>query len=523
VTNASGDYSFTGLPAGDYRADVDQTTAPAGMSLTTANDPLSITLVAGQALTNADFGFNGTGALGDRLWLDRDGDGVQDAGEPGLAGIAINRTSAGADGLFGTADDLLSSQTTGADGSYNFTKLPAGAYRVAVDATTLPSGLVGSKERDATINGSTDVMLNAGEQVTDADFGYLGAGSLGDRVWFDKNGNGVQDAGEPGIGGVGITATWYGAAGVPSGGDDLLFTTITNASGDYSFVGLPLGNYAVVVGAGIWGGTLETAELDGTLDGRSTVSLTPAAPVRADLDFGYTGAGAISQTVWRDANRNGIHESGEGGISGAVITLLWAGPDGVFGTLDDVIHTTTTDANGAYQFPNLPAGSYTVRIDPSSLPPELTASYDKDGGNDSLTTVALGVGQSMTDVNFGYGPAPTAIALARFTATWQDTAVELRWTTTAEINTFGFALYRSATGQRADALRMTPDLIRGQGRGQGGADYSWSDTSVQPGTTYVYWLVETETDGTTNEYRPARALPRIEASVRRVLLPLMRR
>ena len=58
----------------------------------------------------------------------------------------------------------------------------------------------------------------------------------------------------------------------------------------------------------------------------------------------------------------------------------------------------------------------------------------------------------------------------------------------------------------------TPNLILGQGRGQGGASYSWSDTTAQPGITYAYWLVETEVNGTTNQYGPARGLPRTESN-----------
>jgi uncharacterized repeat protein (TIGR01451 family) len=118
---------------------------------------------------------------------------------------------------------------------------------------------------------------------------------------------------------------------------------------------------------------------------------------------------------------------------------------------------------------------------------------------------------------------PTAIALANFTATWQDNAVDLRWETTAELNTWGFQLYRSTDGKRASAVRVTPVLILGQGRGQGGASYIWIDTTAQVGVTYVYWLVETELNGTTNEYGPTRALPRTESSASRVLLPMMLR
>lgn len=52
---------------------------------------------------------------------------------------------------------------------------------------------------------------------------------IGNRVWLDSNGNGVQDAGEPPI--AGVTVRLYTTAGA------LLGTTVTNANGTYLFDG----------------------------------------------------------------------------------------------------------------------------------------------------------------------------------------------------------------------------------------------------------------------------------------------
>jgi uncharacterized repeat protein (TIGR01451 family) len=98
---------------------------------------------------------------------------------------------------------------------------------------------------------------------------------------------------------------------------------------------------------------------------------------------------------------------------------------------------------------------------------------------------------------------PTAIALASFIATREGGQVVVRWETTAEINTWGFQLYRSADRKRASAALVTSQLIPGQGRGQGGARYSWSDNDTKEGIAYSYWLVETEIAGAANEYGPA--------------------
>jgi uncharacterized repeat protein (TIGR01451 family) len=116
----------------------------------------------------------------------------------------------------------------------------------------------------------------------------------------------------------------------------------------------------------------------------------------------------------------------------------------------------------------------------------------------------------------------TAVSLASFTAVRQANGVMVRWVTTAELNTWGFYLYRSADGSRAHAARVTPEIILGQGRGQGGASYSWLDRQAQPGTLYTYWLQEVELNGAVNEYGPATAVIR-PSSQRTVSLPVAHR
>ena len=57
VSNASGGYDFSMLPAGTYCVDVDNATVPSGYALTTANDPMTVALGNGEDFNLADFGF----------------------------------------------------------------------------------------------------------------------------------------------------------------------------------------------------------------------------------------------------------------------------------------------------------------------------------------------------------------------------------------------------------------------------------------------------------------------------------
>jgi uncharacterized repeat protein (TIGR01451 family) len=116
-------------------------------------------------------------------------------------------------------------------------------------------------------------------------------------------------------------------------------------------------------------------------------------------------------------------------------------------------------------------------------------------------------------------PGQTAISLASFTATRHANGVAINWVTTAEINTWGFHLYRSADSSRAGAVRITTTIIPGQGRGQGGAAYSWLDRDARPGVAYSYWLQEVEVNGTTHEYGPATA-GSAPASQHSIFLPI---
>jgi uncharacterized repeat protein (TIGR01451 family)/fimbrial isopeptide formation D2 family protein len=409
TTGPDGLYAFTGLPAGSYSIDVDGDDAPAGSSLSTANDPHTVTLAAGAAHDTADFGFTGTGSLGDRLWLDLDGDGAQEAGEPGLVGVGLTLTWEGPDGADGTADDVVYTTVTGANGGYSFAGLPAAAFSLAVDTADLPAGLTPSHDLDGPGTPSvTAVSLTPGGSRDDADFGYQGAGSIGDRVWLDFDGDGAQDAGEPGLGNLTITLTWGGPDGdLLTAADNAAFAQDSDGSGAYDFTGLPAGPYSVDVD---------------TADAPAGTSLTTANDPHGlslaagqdynDADFGFTGAGSIGDRVWNDLDGDGVQDGGEPGIAGATLTVRWAGPDGAFGTGDDVTYTAVTAASGAYLVENLPAGSFQIAVDTATLPAGLNPTLDADGvATPSLATVALARGQDRREVDFGYtGGAATATA-----------------------------------------------------------------------------------------------------------------
>lgn len=110
-----------------------------------------------------------------------------------------------------------------------------------------------------TANRST-LVLAAGANNLLQDFGYVGTGSIGDRVWYDRDSDGVQDAAEPGFSNVTV------ALDIDFNQDgtvDYTITTATNTSGNYLFPNLPAGSYTVRIPT-VPSGTAQTFDADGT-------------------------------------------------------------------------------------------------------------------------------------------------------------------------------------------------------------------------------------------------------------------
>ncbi|MGL5908561.1 MAG: SdrD B-like domain-containing protein, partial [Phycicoccus sp.] len=291
--------------------------------------------------------------------------------------------------------------TTDTNGYYQFVGLPLNTpgntpitYTVAVDPATLPPGVTQTFDPDGTPDNTSTTVLNAGN-VSDQtrDFGYRGVGSIGDRIWFDVNGNNTFD---PGEGIVGVQVTLVGD--FDNSGDPETVTATTDANGFYQFTGLVVDDgtgggktYTVDVDETTLPSTVSTTPVvdpDGPLDGTAASTLTTPAPTDPTRDFAYRGPGRIGDTVWVDVNGNGTFDAGEG-IAGVVVTLT-GDLDGN-GTTETV--TATTTADGQYLFAGLrvtPGGvTYTVTVDTATLPPAVAQFFDPDGTADNASASTL--------------------------------------------------------------------------------------------------------------------------------------
>jgi uncharacterized protein (DUF2141 family) len=205
-----------------------------------------VTLAANQAATGENFGDENTiivvapgGSITGTVFNDANGNGVQDSGELGIAGVTVFIDPYNT-GVF-TSGDLET--TTNASGVYSFTGLAAGTYVVR---QILPSG---DKQTLPTLGYGNHVTLATNQAATGANFGDEATsvvtspllGTISGTVFNDANGNGKLDSGEVGIAGVTVYIDLTNAGSFKVGDIE----TTTDASGDYSFSGLPAGTYVI--------------------------------------------------------------------------------------------------------------------------------------------------------------------------------------------------------------------------------------------------------------------------------------
>ena len=72
--------------------------------------------------------------------------------------------------------------------------------------STPPAGVTQTDDPDATLNNRSTVVLAAGQNNVDQDFGYRGDSEIGDVVFWDVNNNATFDIGtDRGLAGVDVT------------------------------------------------------------------------------------------------------------------------------------------------------------------------------------------------------------------------------------------------------------------------------------------------------------------------------
>jgi hypothetical protein len=479
ITNSLGQYIFNGLQMGLYRLeftgiplvvtlsakdaggddnlDSDGNTITSGTSLTD-----NFRLLFGEDRLNFGLGLVPGAAInrmGNRVWSDKNANGIQDTGENlGVQSVVVQ--------LLNTSGNLIDRDivtagiqpyqtVSNSNGYWGFVGLPNGTYIPRF--SYLPPGFrlspskIGTNnnvDSDVFGNGRSAVVVNMGPtlpavRVNDSiDLGLVPQSAvLGDLVWDDMDGDGIQDSNEPGI--VSATATVFNAADVPLG------SAVTDAAGKYYFPNIPPGTYYLRYSNYPIGMQFTAQESNAYATNGSNVNpLTGRTLNYTFNDFGDTlhidaglrvvNTANVGNYVWFDINNNGIQEATETPVAGIVVTLLNAGPDLIAGTGDDfTMGTTLTDGNGYFQFIITPTGNnYYIRFGNLPLSSSFTSQNMGSGSNDSRPNPATGLtgtfnlpyGASIQNMDAGIiNIYILPVNFEFFTATRQSGGVLLDW------------------------------------------------------------------------------------------------
>ena len=180
--------------------------------------------------------FKGGFNLGGTIYRDSDASYSKSDSEQRFTGVTV--ALLGEDGMpVLDANGVPMTAVTDERGAYQFVGLAPASYRVVI-VDPDKGGLAGLIPTQAyTGRGATEAVVTVTDaSVQGVDFGLVAPATIGDRVWNDADGNGV-DNGEPGVPGVTVILT--GADGVE------VARTTTDANGTYRFTGLVPGTYTV--------------------------------------------------------------------------------------------------------------------------------------------------------------------------------------------------------------------------------------------------------------------------------------
>jgi len=357
--------------------------------------------------------------IGNNVWYDTDNNGSQNNGEPGLSDVTVTLWNAAGTGI-------IASTLTDADGFYLFTDVIPSSYRIefslppGANFTSNNGGITASNNSDAiTASGinfgkTVTFSISSGDALTYIDAGIISqptsVGSIGEKIWYDNNRDGIQDDDEPGIANVKVTLR-------NSVGGTILATTSSNAFGFFVFNNLSPSDYSLNFekpsGLKItsrFNGSLRNADSDGDpTTGNTSLFTLIAGQKNMTLDCGMysssndeSSVGSLGNFVWFDMDADGIQDSYEPGLAGITVTL--------YNSSNTAIATTTSDNNGMYLFPNLAPSNYSVGF--GNLLPEYKFSIQNAGGNDAIDSdvnpstnkteqITVSAGSSYTDLDAG--------------------------------------------------------------------------------------------------------------------------
>ena len=217
---------------------------------------------------------------------------------------------------------------------------------------------------------------------------FKGGYNLGGTIYRDSDASFSKSSTEERF--AGVTVALLDGDGNPVlDHDGNPMTTVTDADGNYQFVGLGVGTYRVSIvdpNTGVLAGLTNTQAYTGRGATQAPVTITDSSV--QGVDFGFVKPATIGDRVWNDQDHNGV-DNGEPGVPGVTVILKDAS-----GT---EVARTTTDSDGRYRFEGVLPGTYTVSI-------EVPSGYEAAS---TAQSVSVTEGEVNLDIDFPLTLIPT--------------------------------------------------------------------------------------------------------------------
>lgn len=447
------------------------------------------------------------GSVGNRVWHDINGDGLQSNGEPGIPGITVR--------LYSSGTFLLDTKQTDANGAYLFENVSAGRYYVQFAKPAQYEFIfadAGDDNLDSDVNGAKGVgttsvfELMGGENNLSIDAGFYQCAVIGDRVWYDTNKNDMYDSQENGINGLrvylwrfhlGVWRIWASTftstrPGSPS--DDGYFSFCV-APGQYyvEVVMPPLGLVQVIAKRG---SASTDSDLTNTFGQGTTASfMLNSGQSKLDIGAGFYPMAVAGNLVWLDINQNGAQESSEPKISGVKVQIYDA-------TSHIMVKEAVTNVNGEYNIDylqkqdvylkfNIPS-QYSATI-PRATSQDLDSDVDHSYGPNTTRKISLLPGDNNNSIDLGVMFGVLPVDWVYVNAIRTNGKHVIKWGTAREVNLSHYELERKI-GVKGDFVSFGLKIMPNKS-GTSVHDYEGIDDDADLPGTYYYRVKQVDFDG----------------------------